>query len=141
MPVATFVEVPSSIAGELLKERGPTMIEETCKICMASMEYNMLKESDPVCSQCGLTAEQAKALDMERPVNANRGDANGFGFIEEADDKDGAIKMIEWPAIHASNAPVRQPEPKRVDAGMPFKKNAQARQKNMARIVKEKVSD
>lgn len=138
MSVATFTEMPS-IAGELLHERRPTMIEEACPICMASMERDPLKEADPICSQCGLTAEQARKLDMERPVNANRGDANGFGFIEEADDKDGAIKMISWPAINATNAPVRQPEPKKIDGGMPFKKNEKARQKNMARIVKEKV--
>jgi len=116
-------EIPALVAEatDSLNTRGttPTFVEQVCAICSAAMELG--DQGQPTCSQCGMTAAQAEALDgtREEPRQAV---TNTAGWYQETPGEREPVTYIDIPKNANNHQAGGQRTAQQADLGMPKRK-------------------
>lgn len=120
-----MIDIPALVTEAVnnvsMKAEAPTFVEQLCPVCSAAME--LAEHGIPTCSQCGLTAAQADALDGTREQPVDQVTNNAGWYLERPGDRE-LVTYIEIPktANNHQKKGLGQSNALQPDAGMPKRK-------------------
>jgi len=98
----------------------PIFTEKLCVLCNAAME--LAEDAQATCSQCGMTEDQARATNGNRPAAPTAPVTSNIGWFQESAADRGNEIYVDIPKTANNHVKVPQSNDVKPDLGMPRRK-------------------